>query len=282
MMGFASYIMRQMNNGKVFLMTTSFRSNRLSAVSSIIKVLENEKSPIGNAMSGFKFVVANNLFHRLNAYRLGYHEYLKKGYIEANQYQALINELDLKDEILTVVAYHGTKEVGTISVNTQNKLPFEDIFEFEKGSISDFKGAELTRLAIDEDYRNQKEILLGMFNIIFVYSKFVKDCSHLVIEVNPRHVKFYERMLGFTPVAENASCPRVLGAPAVLLMGDLKLPMIYPENYSFLSSGEEREALIHELKNIKPLLANEIAILTKMNHQINFQNKVSANSLVNC
>ena len=65
-----------------------------------------------------------------------------------------------------------------------------------------------------DSFRNQKEILLGMFNLIYTYSKFVKNCSHLVVEVNPRHVKFYECILGFTPVAESASCPRLRRAAA--------------------------------------------------------------------
>lgn len=262
-------------------MTTTFKPSRLSAVSSIIRVLENEISPKVEQTSGFKFVVADNLFHRLNAYRLGYNEYLKKGYIEENQYQALINDLDLDEETFTVVAYHGTKEVGTITVNTQETLPFEEIFDCEMVKDPNFKGAELTRLAIDEEYRNNKEILLGMFNLVFAYSSFVKNCTHLVIEVNPRHVKFYERILGFTAVAENASCPRVRGAPAVLLMGDLKLPMIYPENYKFLVTGEEREALINELSNINPLMNREIEILARMNKHIQFQNSNSAVQLAN-
>ena len=262
-------------------MVTTFKSNRLSAVSSIIRVLENEIAQKVEVTSGFKFVVADNLFHRLNAYRLGYNKYLKKGYIEENQYQALINELDLDEETLTIVAYHGTKEVGTITVNTQSNLPFEEIFDCEASKDSNFKGAELTRLAIDENYRNNKEILLGMFNLVFAYSRFIKNCSHLVIEVNPRHVKFYERILGFMPVAENVSCPRVRGAPAVLLMGDLRLPMIYPENYTFLVKDDARENLINELGNIKPLMKREVEILKRMYHQINFKNSMIQTQIAN-
>ena len=41
-----------------------------------------------------------------------------------------------------------------------------------------------------------------------------------VVEVNPTHVKFYERMLGFEKVGLPRSCPRV-EAPAVLLNVDL-------------------------------------------------------------
>jgi len=42
----------------------------------------------------------------------------------------------------------------------------------------------------------------------------------VLIEVNPRHVRFYERMLGFEQVAEERLDPAVQ-APAVLLRLDL-------------------------------------------------------------
>ena len=44
--------------------------------------------------------------------------------------------------------------------------------------------------------------------------------THAVVEVNPTHVKFYERMLGFERVGRIRSCSRV-EAPAVLLIIDL-------------------------------------------------------------
>ena len=193
-------------------MVAIFNPHRLSAVSSIIRQMEAEIEIKVNPFHDLKFVIANNLIHRLNAFRLGYNEYLKKGYIHENQYGVLMNALDLEEETLTIVAYHGMKEVGTMTINTQKVLPFQSLFSCELVNDNQFKGAEFTRLAINEDYRNQKEILLGMFNLVFTYSKFVKNCSHLAIEVNPRHVKFYERILGFTSVAENESCPRVRGA----------------------------------------------------------------------
>ena len=40
--------------------------------------------------------------------------------------------------------------------------------------------------------------------------------THAVVEVNPTHVRFYERLLGFVRVGEMRSCPRV-AAPSILL-----------------------------------------------------------------
>lgn len=249
-------------------MGANINRHRISAVSSIIRQLEAESEIKAKASIELKFVVANNLFHRLNAFRLGYNEYLKKGYIHENQIGLLMNDLDLEEETLTIVAYLGMYEAGTVTINTQKVLPFQSLFSSDLVNSPNFKLAELTRLAINENYRNQKEILLGMFNYVFTYTKFIKNCTHLAIEVNPRHVKFYDGILGFTPIAENTSCPRVCGAPAVLLIGDLNLPMTYPENYSFISQGKEQEKLINNFKNVNSLTPRELEILQEALNQI--------------
>ena len=74
-------------------MVANFNRHRLSAVSSIIRQMEAEKEIAVKPSIDLKFVIANNLFHRLNAFHLGYNEYLKKGYIHENQYGVLMNAL---------------------------------------------------------------------------------------------------------------------------------------------------------------------------------------------
>lgn len=244
-------------------MVTKIVNPHLSAVSNILhNIAENINSSV-NA-SEFSFYVADNLFHRLNAYRLGYSEYLKKGFIESNEHKALVNTLDTDEHTMTFVAYHGNREVGTLTVNTQENLPFQEIFSGAEKKINGFKGAELTRLAIDEDYRNHKEILLGLFNLAFIYSRHIRNRTHFVIEVNPRHVKYYQKILGFIQIAEHPNCPRVKGAPAVLLFLDLALHDIIPEKYPFLSIGKEQKELIHMMHNTAKITEKEIEIIEEI------------------
>ena len=56
----------------------------------------------------------------------------------------------------------------------------------------------------------------ALIHISYLYARVVHCCSDYVIEVNPRHVMFYQRMLGFEGVGAERPCTRV-GAPAVLL-----------------------------------------------------------------
>jgi hypothetical protein len=81
------------------------------------------------------------------------------------------------------------------------------------------KLCEFTRLAVDESVRSQA-VLGSIFHVACLYAIEVHRCSDVLIEVNPRHVRFYERMLGFTRAAEERLDPEV-NAPAVLLRLDL-------------------------------------------------------------
>ena len=59
-------------------------------------------------------------------------------------------------------------------------------------------------------------MLASLFHVALIYARDLNHCSHIFIEVNPRHRRFYETMLGFKTVCESRPNPRVQ-APAVLL-----------------------------------------------------------------
>lgn len=73
---------------------------------------------------------------------------------------------------------------------------------------------EITRLAVDS--ADSKAVLASLFNLAYVAGKAIGDVTDVFIEVNPRHVLFYTRMLGFTVAAAESFCERV-GAPSILL-----------------------------------------------------------------
>ncbi len=56
---------------------------------------------------------------------------------------------------------------------------------------------------------------------ISVYARRVKSGTDFLAEVHPRHAPFYLRKLLFTEMGQERPCPRVGGAPAVLLRLDL-------------------------------------------------------------
>ena len=74
---------------------------------------------------------------------------------------------------------------------------------------------EVTRLAVHPDF-SSGDMLNALFRTALLYGKEFFSASDAVIEVNPRHVRFYQRRFGFQQVGKLRQCQRV-NAPAVLL-----------------------------------------------------------------
>ena len=67
-------------------------------------------------------------------------------------------------------------------------------------------------------FRDLDDEIAGKALLIHGKQLFIDD---FVIEVNPRHVNYYRRLLCFEVLGQERPCPRVQGAPAVLLRVDL-------------------------------------------------------------
>jgi len=121
--------------------------------------------------------------------------------------------------LYTFAAYNAGALVGTMGVrlDSGDGLPADDLYQAEIDQLraSGHRLTEFTRLAVDEAAVSM-EVLAALFHTAVLYAHRVRGCSHVVIEVNPRHVAFYRRVLFFKRVGEERHLDRV-GAPAVLL-----------------------------------------------------------------
>jgi len=124
---------------------------------------------------------------------------------------------------MTLTASSGREPVGTITVGVDGPMPLtaEQTFPEEVQHLREQGHAlcEFSRLAIDPS-DDSKAILAGLFHVAYIIAFRVHQRDTLVFEVNPRHVRFYSRLLGSTVLASgrhNAS----VNAPSVLLGLDL-------------------------------------------------------------
>lgn len=124
---------------------------------------------------------------------------------------------------LTLSAVRDEATVATISANPDEGecLYVEQLFPDAVGAIrtAGRKPCEFTRFAVDESVRSPA-LIAGIFHVAYMYVMDVHGCTDALIEVNPRHVRFYEQMLGFKQSGESRWDPVVV-APAVLLRLDL-------------------------------------------------------------
>jgi hypothetical protein len=124
---------------------------------------------------------------------------------------------------ITLFAETGGQTVGTMSLcldNDEIGLPADENF---RDKLDDLRAqrrllCEPSRLAIDKGV--SKRVFAALIHISYIYAHNIHGYTDYVIEVNPRHVMFYKRMLGFRDFGGQRECTRV-GAPAVLLRLEL-------------------------------------------------------------
>lgn len=119
---------------------------------------------------------------------------------------------------ILLYAETGGVTVGTMSLCLDDSagLPADENF---RDRIDELRAdgrrlCEPSRLAIDKGV--SKRVFASLIHISYIFAHNIHGYSDYIIEVNPRHVMFYKRMLGFADFGGQRTCTRV-GAPAVLL-----------------------------------------------------------------
>jgi hypothetical protein len=166
--------------------------------------------------------VASDRQARERAYRLAYGEYERCAYVSPNPSGLNVSWYDREPSTLTLLAEDDAgRGLGTITLvfDSARGLPCDDIYRRETDELRERAArlVEFTRLAVREDVPDARRLLLNLFNRCYIFSRFVRGHTHLLAEVNPRHVPYYRRMLLFDVVGPLRHCPRVQQAPAVLL-----------------------------------------------------------------
>ncbi len=120
---------------------------------------------------------------------------------------------------ITLSASDKDKVIGTVTLGIDSPLGIlaDQVF---KDQIDEFRArgakvCEITKLAFDTRV-GSKTALASLFHVLFIYGHHIHRCTDVFIEVNPRHRRFYETMLGFERRGELRTNPRV-NAPAHLL-----------------------------------------------------------------
>jgi hypothetical protein len=169
----------------------------------------------------FSIVVASDRATRERAYRLAQRVYSSRGYV-SNEQAMIVSDRDADSDTITLLAQDDAgRDAATITLvfDSPSALPCDEIYASELNGLraQGRQLVEVTRLAISEQHQHSKMLLVRLFNYIYVFARRVKGFDDFVIEVNPRHVTYYCRLLSFEVAGPERPCPRVQGAPAVLL-----------------------------------------------------------------
>jgi len=120
---------------------------------------------------------------------------------------------------VTLVASESGRISATVTVgfDSSKGMAVESLYADEVARLRG-EGArlcEFTRLAVDRA-EHSMELLGALFHVAYLCARRLHDATHLLAEVNPRHVRFYLRALGFRIAGPQRTCRRV-GAPAVMI-----------------------------------------------------------------
>ena len=181
--------------------------------------------------SGFRTLVAADLALRERAFRLAYRVYRDCGYAVETQAGRIVSKFDAQPStLILLVQDSGGRDAATVSLvfDSPAVLPSDEVHGAELAYLrtQGRRLGEVTRLAIDPAYAGAKALLVQLFNFISVYGRHEEGSTDCVIEVNPRHVNYYRRLLMFEPAGPERACPRVNGARATLLRLDLAAQVV--------------------------------------------------------
>lgn len=124
---------------------------------------------------------------------------------------------------ITLTATDKGEVVGTLSIGIDSPagLMADQVYreELDARRARGARLCEVTRLAFAPSVRS-KVSLANLFHLAVIYARDLHGCTDAVIEVNPRHRRFYQSMLGFQQLGGMKINARV-NAPSYLLHIDL-------------------------------------------------------------
>ncbi len=127
-------------------------------------------------------------------------------------------------QAMTLLAEDGRTLLGTLTVRPDSPegLWAEQTYNSEVESLrrDGRRVGELVKLAVEEG-ADWKTALDALVQSAYLVTRVLHGLTDVLIEINPRHIRFYQRIFGFVVAAAERLCTRV-GAPSVLMRLDLE------------------------------------------------------------
>ena len=192
-------------------------------------------------------------------------ELLKERYAWRGYHSVSLPE-DLSGSHFSLSATREGKTIGTMTVGFENTnvLNCEDAFAEEVHTLraSGRRLCEFTRLAVDPGV-GTKAVLAALFHVAYIVAHRLRGVDTLLMEVNPRHVRYYERMLGARVFGSERLNTKV-NAPAVFLTIDFEYVKSQIEAFAGRPEAAVGERSLYALAFTRQEEAGIIARLTTL------------------
>lgn len=137
------------------------------------------------------------------ALALLHEEYVRAGLMKPSQAGLRVTPYHVVNSTHILILKKDDKVIATVSVVKDGKigLPLEDSFDISHLKNSYMRVAEISALAIDKDYRdNRGKYLWPLLKFLYEFCRFHVFIRTIVIAVHPRHYDFYKGLLCFNDI----------------------------------------------------------------------------------
>jgi hypothetical protein len=188
--------------------------------------------------------------------------YLEKGFTEPLEGGMWLSVANLLPDTVTLVVERDDTVVGTLTVvfDSELGLPADLLYRDEVDSfrIAGRAPAEIISLGVAaEGRRASQQILVKLFNYVYMTSWYLRGATDFVITVNPHHAEYYRKTMLFEKIGEAKDYDKVAGAPAVLLTVPLETPTFLDRpgkqevkrrtHYRYFHTPEQEDEILPEL-----------------------------------
>lgn len=159
------------------------------------------------------------------AFRLVYQSYRRAGLTPANDEAMRVTPYQLQESSEVIVAMKECDVIGTVSYIQDGYLglPMEDVYGEEVDQLR-ARGIRLAEVSCLADRRSKVErsmpVLMTMMTLMAQSARH-NGVDQLLIAVHPRHVRFYQRLMGFVQIGDTKQYGAVLDRPAIAMAIDL-------------------------------------------------------------
>ncbi len=169
---------------------------------------------------------ASSFAELCQAFNLIHDRYVASGYMKPHPSSMRYSFFHLLPSSLVFIAAQGKQVIGTATVvkNSSAGLPSKLLFpqQFRDFENTGRSLAEGCKFACDASTSpDGKLVSMQLLKAIFGWCT-TNAIDDLCLVVNPKHVEFYERLLGFEHRGSSKKCPNVSGAEGILLHLDVK------------------------------------------------------------
>jgi hypothetical protein len=172
----------------------------------------------------------------------------------------------------TLTAVEDDVVIGTITVSFDHagRLGADEAFapEVNKLRAEGRRVCEFTKLAIDPVV-GTKRVLATLFHVAYIVAHRIRGFDMLIMEVNPRHVRYYERMLGCQILA-GERMNKSVNAPAVLLGAEFAYIMAQIGDFGGRPETAARERSLYPFALS---LREEAAVISRMQAKQRIQDR---------